>query len=142
MTTIAPLPHDLAVAAALSTLNRPIGYATAPNGALAAVQAAPHDLTKVYVIIYPLDGGGRDGSLSDPYADGVLPYQFTVVGGRPDLVQNVVGQLEAALAAVDVPGREVLAVVPAGFGGVREDTDVTPRVFFATPRYEIHTTPA
>lgn len=140
-TIVEPLQHDLAVAAALATLNHPVGYAAPPNGALAAVRAAPSDLAKVYIVIWPAPEGARDGSVADPYADATLLYTLWVVGGRPDLVQTVQGDLEAALAGVVVPGRSVLSV-ELSLGGVTADLDTTPTIYSATPTLRIATTPA
>lgn len=140
-TIVEPLPHDLAVAAALATLGHPVGYADAPVGALAAVRADPNDLASVYLVIWPTPGGGRDGSLSDPYADAELVYTLWVVGGRPDLVQSVAGEIEAALVGIDVPGRRVTDV-EVELGGVAKDDDTAPAIFSATPRVRISTTPA
>lgn len=140
-TIVEPLPHDLAVAAALATLDRPVGYAAAPIGALDAVCADPNDASKVYLVIWPVDGGDRDGSIDDPYADATLVYTLWVVGGRPDLVRGVVGQLEAALVDVEIPGRSVLDV-EVFLGGIDVDRDVTPHIFSATPQARITTTPA
>jgi hypothetical protein len=140
-TVVEPLPHDLAVAAALATLDHPVGYAAPPPGALEAVRADPNDGSKVYLVIWPAPEGARDGSVADPYADATLLYTIWVVGGRPDLVQTVQGQLEAALADVEVPGRAVLSV-ELDLGGITADTDTVPTIFSASPVARIATTPA
>ncbi len=141
MTTIVePLPHDLAVIAALGTIagSHPVGFAEALDGALAAVQAGTGP---DYMILYPLNSL-RDGSLDDPYADADFVYQITCVGRLAAGVRYLVGQLDAALAGVTITGRSVMQVIPEDDGAVRPDTDVTPPVFIATPRRRISTTPA
>lgn len=140
-TIVEPLPHDLAVAAALATLNRPVGYVVAPDGALDAVRADPNDPDAVYLVVHPVPGGERSGSMADPYADATLVYTLWVVGGRPDLVQDVVGEIEAALLAVEIPNR-VVTDVELLTGGVDVDRDVTPHIFSATPEARISTTPS
>lgn len=138
MTTIVkPLPHDLAVIAALETTGKPVGFAEAPAGALEAVQdrSGPD-----YMVLYPLNSV-RDGSLGAPYSDAELAYQVTCVGRLASGVRYLVGLLEPALAGIAVAGRSV-TVIPEDDGAVRPDTDVTPHVFIATPRFRLASTPA
>ena len=137
MTIVQALPHDLAVIAALQTLGKPVGFAEAPDGALEAVQAGTGP---DYLILWPLNSL-RDGSLGDPYSDGEFVYQITCVGRLAAGVRYLVGQLESALAGVSITGRSVLQIIPEDDGGVRPDTDVTPPVFIATPRWRLSTTP-
>lgn len=137
MTIVQPLPHDLAVIAALETIGKPVGFAAAPEGALEAVQ----DRTGPdYMIAYPISSG-RDGSLGDPWADADFHYQITCVGRLADGVRYLAGQLEAALAGVSITGRSVLQVEVTDDGAVRPDNDVTPPVFIATPRVRLSTVP-
>ncbi len=136
--TVALLPHDLAVVAALVTIGKPAGFAEAPAGALAAVQAKTGP---DYSIAYPLSTV-RDGSLADPFADVGLAYQLTAVGRSVAGVRWLVGQYEPALLAVSIAGRSVTQVIPEDGGQVRPDLDLTPPVFLATPRYRICTVPS
>ncbi len=139
MTTVVNLlPHDLAVIAALQTIGKPVGFAEAPAGALAGVQARTGP---DYVIAYPLQSQ-RDGTLGDPYSDADLVYQFTCVGRLAAGVRWLVDQIEPALATVAITGRAVLQVVPEDGGQVRPDFDLDPPVFIATPRFRISTTPS
>ena len=148
MTTIVqPLPHDLAVIAALEAtvvadddgtlVPVTVGYATAPEGALEAVQ---NRTGPDYLIAFPLNSL-RDGTLADPFRDGEFVYQITCVGRLAAGVRYLVGQLEAALAGITITGRSVLQVIPEDDGAVRPDTDVVPPVFIATPRYRLSTVP-
>lgn len=137
MTVVQVLPHDLAVIDAVETTGKPVGFAQAPAGALAAVQAGTGP---DYYVVHPISGT-RDGSLSDPFADADLVYQITCVGRLAAGVRYLVGQLETALAGVSISGRSVLQIVPEDDGAVRPDFDVDPPVFIATPRYRLSTTP-
>ncbi len=138
MTTIvALLPHDLAVIAALQTIVMPVGFAEAPAGALAGVQARTGP---DYIIVYPLQAQ-RDGTLGDAFSDAELVYQFTCVGRLASGVRWLVDQIEPALASVAITGRAVLQVIPEDGGQVRPDFDLDPPVFLATPRFRLVTVP-
>lgn len=139
MTVVLPLAHDLAVIAALETTTRPVGFAEAPDGALEAVQGRP--VGPGYFIVYPVQGGGRDGSLADPFADAELVYQITTVARTAQEVRWLVGLIEPALAGLEVDGRVVWQVEPED-GGVLLDRDVDPPVFYSTPRFRLRSSPA
>lgn len=136
-TIVKPLPHDLAVIAALETTGKPVGFAEAPEGALEGVRlrTGPD-----YYVLYPLTSR-RDGSLGDAYSDGEFVYQVTCVGRLASGVRYLAGLLEPALAGITITGRKVIQTVPEDDSGVRPDTDVTPHVFIATPRYRLVTVP-
>lgn len=138
-TIVEPLPHDLAVVEALETIGAPVGFAAAPTGSLNADGRPTVD----FLTLYPIGGGQRDGSISDPYADVELVYQVTVTGRLPEGVRKLAGQIEPALLAVTVPGRRVTFVRPEDLEGVFADRDVgPPHPFYSTPRYRLGTTPA
>lgn len=137
-TIVKPLPHDLAVIAQLKMLGRPVGFAEAPDGALAAVQARTGP---DYMILYPLSSG-RDGTLEDPYADADFVYQVTCVGRLASGVRWLVGEIEDRLLGVAVAGRAVVEVVVEDDRAVRPDNDLDPAVFIATPRIRLVSTPA
>lgn len=143
--TVAILPHDLAVVAALGTItgSHPVGLGAAPDGALDALLAGTGP---DYIIVYPLNGSTRDGTLGAPYIDADLSYQFTVVGASAEGVRWLADRIEAALASLSISGRTVMYVDPVDAGAVRRETDVRPDyvgvgLFVATPRYSIATTP-
>lgn len=136
--TVALLPHDKAVIAAVATIGKPVGFAAAPAGALAGVQ---NKTGPDYAIVYPLTAG-RDGSLGDPYTDADLVYQITCVGRLADGVRWLVDQIEPALLSVAITGRSVIQITPEDGGQVRPDFDVDPPVFIATPRFRLSTVPA
>lgn len=138
MTIVQALPHDLAVIDAVETIGKPVGFAEAPEGALEGVQ---NRTGPDYFIVWPLNSL-RDGTLADPFRDGEFVYQVTCVGRLASGVRYLVGQLEAALAGITITGRTVLQVIPEDDGAVRPDTDVTPSVFIATPRFRLVTVPA
>lgn len=139
-TIVTPLPHDLAVKAALETTGKPVGFAQAPDGALDGVIDGTGD---DYYVLFPIGGGRRDGSLGDPYADGEFVYQITIVGGLPEGVRHLAGLIEPALIGVTVTGRVITQVIPEDLEGVFADKDVgPPHPFYSTPRYRLATTPA
>jgi hypothetical protein len=135
--TVALLPHDLAVIEALETIGKPVGFAEAPPGALEGVQrrTGPD-----YMIVYPI-GGIRDGNLGDPFIDADIAYQITCVGRVAAGVRWLVDETEPALLTVAIAGRSVLQIVQEDGGQVRPDLDVEPPVFIATVRYRLSTVP-
>lgn len=136
--TVALLPHDLAVIDALEAIGKPVGFADAPPGALEGVRTRTGP---DYLILYPIDTN-RDGSLGDPYTHAELVYQVTCVGRVAAGVRWLVDQVESALLTVTVTGRSVTQVIPEDGGQVQVDRDVEPDVFYATPRYRLVTVPA
>lgn len=135
--------HDSAVLGVLrdALSPRPVGFAEAPEGVLEALRRDPPGPD--YLIVYPLDGGTRDGSLSDPFADAELLYQVTIVARLPEAARDMVSKVEAALAGVAVSGRVVLQVIPEGIPGViRDEALGDPPVFFCTPIWRLSTAPA
>jgi hypothetical protein len=137
---VEPLPHDLAVIAALETIGRPVGFAEAPPGALAALL---NGTGPDFLVLYAIGGGQRDGSLSDPYADFRPVYQITIIGRRPEGVRWLAGKLEPALLGITVADRVVSLVIPEDLEGVYADRDVgPPHPYYSTPRFRLLTTPA
>lgn len=131
--------HDNAVVAAVASIGRPTGYGDAPAGALANLLKNPPG--PGYYIVYPLPGGMRDGSMSDPYADVELVYQVTCVDRGPEGVRWLTDQLESKFAALQVPDRSVLWVKPTMPSGVfRDEETANPPVFFSTPTFRLATT--
>lgn len=138
-TIVEPLPHDLAVVAALETIGKPVGFGHAPDDALDSDGLPTED----YIALYPIGGGRRDGPMNDPYADAQLVYQTTIVGRLPAGVRWIAGQIEAALLGVTVTGRVISEVVPEDLEGVFADRDVgPPHPFYSTPRWRLRTVPA
>jgi hypothetical protein len=142
VTVVALLPHDLAVISAVETIGKPVGFAAAPPGALAGVQApiGSPDAGPDYVVVYPLLSD-RDGDLGDAYNEAELLYQFTCVGRLAAGVRWLADQVEEALVGLSIPGREVIQITPLDGGGVRPDFDLNPPVFLATPRHRILSVP-
>lgn len=139
-TIVTPLPHDLAVKAALETTGKPVGFGRAPDGALDGVLSGSGS---DYYVVYPIGGGGRGGSLSDPYADVELVYQFTIIGRMPEGVRYLAGLIEPALIGITVTGRTITQVIPEDLEGVYADRDVgPPHPYYSTPRYRLATTPS
>lgn len=138
-TIVEPLPHDLAVVAALETIGKPVGFAQAPAGVL-GTNGVP---TEDYLVLYPIGGGQRDGTLNDPYDEAGFVYQTTVVGRMPEGVRWLTGQIEEALLGVTVAGRVISQVIPEDLEGVFADRDVgPPHPFYSTPRWRLRSVPA
>lgn len=138
-TIVEPLPHDLGVKAALEAIGKPVGFAQAPDGVL-GTNGVP---TEDYMVLFPIGGGQRSGTLSDPFADVRLVYQITIVGRLPDGVRWLTGKIEPALLGTTVADRVVAQVIPEDLEGVFADRDVgPPHPFYSTPRYRLHTVPA
>lgn len=135
--TVAALPHDLAVLAALGTVGKPVGFANAPAGALEGVRTGTGP---DYYVLYPINTV-RDGTLGDPWKDGELVYQVTCVGRLAKGARWLADRAEPALQGVTVAGRTVTQVIPEDGGQVRPDFDVTPPVFVATPRFRLVSVP-
>lgn len=137
-TIVEPLPHDLAVKAALETLGRPVGFGQAPAGSI-GTNGLP---TTDYLVLYPINSV-RSGTLNDPYADADLVYQVTIVARMPEAVRDIAGEIEAALLGVTVTGRVISQVIPEDFDGVFPDRDVgPPHPYYGTPRVRLRSVPA
>lgn len=136
-TIVKPLPHDLAVIAALESIGKPVGFAEAPPGALEGVQqkSGPD-----YMILYPLNST-RDGGLGDSWSEAEFVYQVTCVGRAASGVRYLTGLIESALQGVTVAGRAIVRVAVEDDGSVRPDEDVDPPVMIATPRYRLMSVP-
>lgn len=93
------------------------------------------------VVVHPLPGGSRDGTVADPFDDGDIPYQLTCVGTGREQAEWLVPQALAALRpTVAVTGRRV-RVVPEGHAHVVIDRDVDPPVWTAMQRVELQSVP-
>jgi hypothetical protein len=139
VTVVEILPHDLAVVAAIETAGKPVGLAEAPDGALEALTET--DDGPDYVILYPISGLRSPISLVDATGDVELVYQTTIVARRPEGARYLIDKIETALLEVAVDGRHVVRVTADEVGQVRPDTDLTPHVYLATPRWRLWTTP-
>lgn len=137
MTALDPLAHDDGVLAALATIGRPVDIAEAPKGALAAV------LSKTgpgYLVAYPVDGGGRDGTAANPDEDTVKPYRIHGVDREREGAAWLIRRAEQALASLVIADRHVMRVEPIGSTSLRRDPD-EPRVFVADQLFHLHTSP-
>jgi uncharacterized protein DUF3168 len=121
--------HTDAVIAALDAAGLEVGDAVAPNA------------NPPYVVVYRVFDR-RDGTLTRPDDDATITYQVTCVGTsrkQAEWLADEVGQaLEAGLI---VSGRKIPRIAPeAGSGTVMRDDDVTPPLFYVTPRYRVMST--
>lgn len=121
-----------------------VGDSEKPAGA--GWQGPPGDSDfEPYIVVYDLRSGLYDGPMNGPEEDGETAIQCTCVGVVPSQVRLVADLVRDALLTetITVVGRRVSLVRPdAGPGGVDRDDDVTPSLFYATPRFTISTTPA
>ena len=137
-TIVEPLPHDLAVKAALESIGKPVGWSQAPASALSSSGLPSTD----YMVLWRV-GAERDGTLNDPYADGGFVYQITSVGRLPDGVSWLAGKIEAALLGATVDDRAVTEVVPLLEQGPFADRDVgPPHPYYGISQYRVRSTPA
>ena len=136
--------HDAAVVAAITATGLPVDLVSKPAGAGWQGDPGNSDFA-YYAIVYPLPGGSRDGSEARPFDDITLPYQVQCIGDSPGAVRQVVDLVEAALVdgGITVADRSVEPIEPADNGGVQPDDETAgPRLFYASPRYDITTRPA
>jgi len=123
--------HDTGVLAALATMT--------------GVQVGDADgtgLTTPYAVLHPIPGGSRSGTVAAPEDDCELVYQVTCVGDSRRAARWVNDKVDAAMQSISVTGRFVGPVLLDSNPGVLRDTDVTPHVFYSTPRYRVFTTTA
>jgi hypothetical protein len=122
--------HFNAVKTALAALGVTVGDAEAPT------VAPPH------VALYQIDGGGLSGTLEDPNDDAELIYQATCTGVSREQTQWLVDKTFGLLAGVAITGRSVPLVQLEMMPGVKRDDNVSPPIFWATPRFRLFSTPS
>lgn len=120
--------HTNGVIEALEALGLTVGDGTAAG------------LTAPYAVVYALNPEFF-GSLENPFEDGDLVYQVTCVGKTREQAEWVVDKAMALLDGFTVTGRSIAYVSVDGGPGTRPDYDVTPALFYSTPRFTIKTTP-
>ena len=120
------------------------------DGVIASLEAAgltvgdadAEGLSPPYCVVYAIPGGGFTGTMENPFEDGELPYQVTCVGETREQAEWATDKaLTALVAGVTVTGWNVVLVSPDGHPGVRPDHDVSPPLFYSTPRFRLKTTP-
>ena len=120
--------HTDAVVAALEAAGLTVG------------NASGHGLTPPYVVVYRISGT-RDGEAAAPEDRAELIYQLTCVGAMAEAAEYVQDEAEMALRSLTVAGRSVRVYVESD-GPVSRDDDLSPPLFYSTPRYRLWTTPA
>ena len=120
--------HTDAVIAALEADGLTVGDATGEG------LAAP------YVVVYRISGT-RDGEAAAPEDRAELVFQLTCVGTGRQQAEWVQDKAETALRSITVAGRSVRVWVDTD-GAVSRDDDVSPPLWYSTPRYRLWTTPA
>lgn len=138
MTPPAFAAHVAGVAAALTSAGILADVGRKPDNIPTLAGRTPQ---RAYAVVYPVVTQ-RDGPVADPDADCVFTVQVTCHGASAESVTQIVDDVEVALRAVVVSGRSVTRVEPIGGGDLRRDDDVTPPLYFATPRWRVHSTPS
>lgn len=121
--------HTDAVIAALETAGLTVYDGVAP--------ATPG--TK-YAVVHHINDE-FSGTLAQPFEDARLVYQVTCVATTREQVEWVMDKAMVLLDGFEVDGRHIAFVRPDGGPGIRWDADVTPPVFYATPRFTVISTP-
>ena len=122
--------HTDAVIAALEAAGLTVGDADAEG------------LTPPYAVVYKIDGGEYEGSFENPYEDAELIYQVTCVGVTREQAEWVADKAMVLLNGLTVADRRIALVSPEGGPGTRPDRDVTPHVWYSTPRFRLKSTPS
>ena len=118
-----------------------------PNvtGLLVGAAEVPGGHDGRYIVVWPVGGGNRGGTLDAPQDDATWVYQTSCVGTSARQALALADLVEDALlgATVTVDGRDLHVHVDLE-GGLRPDTDrgEADEVFTATPRWALMTTPA
>lgn len=101
---------------------------------------APDTVPTKYAVVHHINDEFF-GTLANPFEDAELVYQVTCVANTREQVEWVMDKAMTLLDGFEVAGRNIAFVRPDGGPGIRWDNDVTPAVFYATPRFTITTTP-
>lgn len=124
---------------------------THTDGVIAALEAAGltvgdadgEALSPPYCVVYSIPGGSRSGNLDAPYDDADFVYQVTCVGTTREQAEWVTDKATVTLLnGLSVTGRSIALVSPDGNPGVRPDYDISPPLFYSTPRFTLKSTPA
>lgn len=125
--------HTAAVVSALEAAG--LTVFGGPNGAPPSAAVPP------YAVVYHLNDIFF-GTLEEPDEDADLVYQVTCVGKSDEQAEWVMDRAMVLVEGFEVEGRSITRVRPDGGPGPRPDYDVSPVVFYATPRFTIKSTPA
>jgi hypothetical protein len=117
---------------------------TALTGAgLSVGDAAAPDDTPPYVVVYHVFDR-RQGTIGAPDDDAAITYQVTCVGASRKQTEWLADEVAERLAtSITVAGRFIPRIAPEpGSGAVFRDDDVTPPLFYSTPRFRVISTTA
>lgn len=101
---------------------------------------APATPATKYAVVHHINDE-FSGTLEEPFEDARLVYQVTCVATTREQVEWVMDRVMVLLNGFEVDGRHIAFVRPDGGPGIRWDPDVTPAVFYATPRFTVTSTP-
>lgn len=123
--------HTDAFIAALEAIGLEVGDATAP---------VPRP--EKYVVVHTIPGGRISGTLENPHEDAEIVYQATCVGSTRRQAQWVTDKAMQILNGFLVDGRAITFVDIDGVPDVRQDTTLTPPLYYSTPRFRVRSSPA
>lgn len=108
---------------------------------LAVGDADAKGLAAPYVVVYPIPGRVF-GTLENPHEDADLVYQVTCVGSTREQAEWLIDEVMVLLQGVNVAGRSISYIDIDGIPAVEPDRDVSPPVFYGTPRFTLRSTPS
>jgi hypothetical protein len=81
---------------------------------------APPDAAAPYFIVYPVDGGGSDGSMAFPDENTEFVYEITSVGRTAEQVEMMGDRVWRAMLERDASGKFLHPIALAGGVGVSD----------------------
>ena len=149
MTTIVHQePHTQAVITALRGVGLVVGEGREPDEPHAWAGGPATSQFISYVVVRPIPGGTRTGTLADPLADARMWYDVQCVASEQIAAERVLDLVQDALqpGAFLIPGRKIVQVDPVTASlDVRRDDDPEPEsvsLFYGLYRFRLWTTPA
>jgi hypothetical protein len=134
-------PVTQAIIGALSAAGIPVGDGTAADNGGWNDTLTEHD---PYVVVFPIAGGDRFGTLQDWEGDATAVYQVTCVAPTQGSAESLVDDVGTVMASLNgaTAGTLKIALVRNDFGThqVRRADDVEPAepvLFYGTPRYRL-----
>lgn len=94
-----------------------------------------------YAVVYGIPGGRTAGTLDDPHEDAEMVYQVTCVGTTSEQAEWVTDRALGLAKGFPATGL-IVSDVEVFLPGIQRDDDVTPPLFYATPRFTFRVTPA
>ena len=105
------------------------------TGGLTVGDATGKGLTAPYVVAFPI-GDIRDGTIGQPWVDLRASIQFTCVGVSREQAEWLQDRVVTLMTAASATFGHV-EVLPSG--AIARDDDISPPLFYAYPRFVLHT---